>query len=79
MADLYAYQKSKSRELQEVPFNALIFAAMRRADSYNAAALRAAFPELWEEMQARCDAPGGLIPADPQYRVYEPDPDGPIL
>lgn len=42
-------------------FYALVIAAMMRADTMNAAKLRAAFPDLWEETQARYDAPGGVL------------------
>jgi len=47
------YDYVLSRELADdasVTFHALLMAAMRRADSYNAALLRAAFPETWAEM-----------------------------
>lgn len=46
---------------------ALIQAAMRHADTTNATALQKAFPDLWAELQARYNAPGGLIPGDPYY------------
>lgn len=61
----HAYEVS--RELSsDVPFYALIMAAMRRADSMNAIALRAAFPEVWDELQARYNAPGGILPQEEQ-------------
>ena len=39
----------------------LVMAAMRRADSNNARKLRAAYPEVWQELQDRYNAPGGLL------------------
>jgi hypothetical protein len=49
------------------PFYAVIQAAMRLADTGNAALLRAAFPEVWDELQERYNAPGGLL-LDPDCR-----------
>lgn len=63
-AGLFAYRESQRAELAAVPWHALIMAAMRRADSFNARILQAAFPELWAETQARYDAPGGRLPGD---------------
>ena len=40
-------------------------AAMRKADSTNAAILRAAFPDVWADLQARYEAPGGVLDTDP--------------
>jgi hypothetical protein len=54
----------------EVPFYALIMAAMRDADEVNLMKLREAWPDVFEEMQARYDAPAGLLVGenDTQYR-----------
>jgi hypothetical protein len=57
----YEYELSKT---YEPDFYALIMAAMRQADSTNAAKLRAAFPETWDEVQARYNAPGGFLPGE---------------
>lgn len=57
---LHDYEISKALTVQDPPFYALIMAAMRLADSSNAAALRAAFPGTWAELQARYNAPGGM-------------------
>lgn len=38
-----------------------LMAAMRQADTANAALLKAAFPDVWEELQERYDAPAGLL------------------
>ncbi len=42
-------------------FYALIMAAMMRADTENAAMLRAMWPKVWDETQARWNAPGGAL------------------
>lgn len=62
---LHEYQRG--RIASDEPFYALIQAAMRRADSWNLAKLRAEWPEVWDELSARYHAPGGLLPGDPGY------------
>jgi hypothetical protein len=57
----YEYEKSKT---YDPDFYALIMAAMRQADSVNAIKLRSAWPETWAELQARYNAPGGLLPGE---------------
>jgi len=52
------------------PFYGLIMAAMLRADTENMEKLRAAFPDVHEELDKRYWAPGGIIEGDPDY-----DPD----
>lgn len=59
---LETYKISKALEMEDVPFYALIMAAMRRADTENQAKLRSAWPAVWEELVARYRAPGGLLP-----------------
>jgi hypothetical protein len=61
---LYDYRVSQQLELEDVPFFALIMAAMRRADTDNTERLRHAWPEVWAELAARYHAPGGVIPGD---------------
>ena len=58
---LYDYRKSQELRKQDHPFYALIMTAMWQADSNNAAILREAFPEVWDEMDERYAALGGLI------------------
>lgn len=55
------YDYVASREIEAYPFYAIIMAAMRRADPENLAKLRDSFPEVWEELQARYNAPGGHL------------------
>lgn len=61
---LYDYIVSKALAEDDPPFEALIMAALRKADSENAAKLRSAWPETCAEMQARYDAPGGVLPGE---------------
>ncbi|MGV0627175.1 hypothetical protein [Mycolicibacter minnesotensis] len=63
---LYDYNASGYLAMQDPPFYALIMAAMRRADTANAALLRTCWPDVWDEVQARYNAPGGVLPTDPE-------------
>ncbi len=58
----YNYQRSIT--LNGVPFTALIMAAMWKADTPNLAALCEAFPAVWDELNARYSAPGGMLDSD---------------
>lgn len=61
---LYDYRVAQELVKQDIPFYALIMAAMRKADSTNAALLRNAFPEVWDETQQRYNAPGAMLAGD---------------
>lgn len=61
---LYDYHYSRKLILDDPPFDSLIFAAIRKADSTNMERLKRSFPELAEEMQARYNARLGVIPSD---------------
>lgn len=61
---LYDYRFSQEPDLLSGPFYGLLMAAMRRADTDNADRLRLAFPRVWAELQARYNAPGGLLPGE---------------
>lgn len=56
------YEMSKRIDALDFPFYALVMAAMRRADTANTEALKRAFPDVWDELQARYWAPGGFLP-----------------
>ena len=60
----YDYQASKTLALADAPVYALVMAALRQADTGNSAALRSAFPGVWEELKARYYAPGGYLPGE---------------
>ena len=61
---LYDYEKSREIALRDEPFYALIMAAARHADSDNLRLLRHAWPETIAELEARYNAPGGLLPSE---------------
>jgi hypothetical protein len=61
---IYDYRRSQELVRKEYPFYALIMAAMRGADTANAARLGRAFPETWKELKARYHAPGGILPGE---------------
>jgi hypothetical protein len=60
----FDYECSKQIIYSDPPFYALIMAAMRRADTANSALLQLVFPGVWDELQQRYHAPGGLLPAE---------------
>jgi hypothetical protein len=68
----YDYECSKQILLDDPPLYALIMAAMRKADSYNLALLREGWPHIWDELQQRYNAPGGLLPTDMLPEVTVP-------
>lgn len=61
---LYDYQISKNLDQSDVPFYALIMAAMRRADTDNLKRLRAMWPDVWNELDERYNSPGGKLPPE---------------
>jgi hypothetical protein len=69
---LYDYNTSRTIGRANPSSAALIMAALRKADTDNAALLRRTFPDICAEAQARYDAPGGILPSDPEH---EPVPD----
>lgn len=58
---LYDYQRARELSLGDEPFYALIMAAMWRADSDNLAKLKAAWPDVWDELHARYHSPGARL------------------
>ncbi len=58
---LHEYQISKELSALDVPFYALIMAAMRQADTNNTLILRRSWPRLWAEMGERYNAVGGVL------------------
>ena len=61
---LHSYHVSKKVLKTDPPFYSLIMAAMLLADTGNLRRLQNAWPEVWIELQARFNAPMGLIPED---------------
>jgi hypothetical protein len=66
----YAYEMSREIQIYRHelrwPFYALIMAAMRDADTINLMRLRMCWPEVFAELEARYNAPGGRLPSDPE-------------
>jgi hypothetical protein len=57
----FDYQASKHIAMQDYPFHGIVMAAMRQADTRNLAKLKRSFPDVWAELDARYNAPGGLL------------------
>ena len=51
----------------DAPFYAQVMCLMRRADTQNLAMLQACWPDVWAELLRRYNAPGGIIPGDPDW------------
>lgn len=63
-SDYFAYKASIELGRGDPSFYGLVMAAMRKADTTNAAILRRAFPSVWDDLQARYLAPGGVLESD---------------
>lgn len=61
---LYDYEVSRKIAAADPPFASLVMAALRKADSTNAAIIRHAWPQIAAEAQRRYDAPGGVLPGE---------------
>jgi len=57
----HEYKRSQEMNGMDFPFYGLIMAAMRQADSFNLIKLQQSFPETWNELQNRHNAPGGKL------------------
>ena len=60
----YDYLASQQIGIGDPPFYGIIMAAIRKADTWNTAKLRAAWPEVWHEMNERYNTPGGNTQAE---------------
>jgi hypothetical protein len=60
MTGYFAYKKGLEIERADYPFDALIQAAMRKADTENLRKLTAAFPLEYMDLVERYNLPGGL-------------------
>lgn len=58
------FVSQRIQRLPEVTFYGLIMAAMRKADTFNAALLREGFPHVWAELEERYDSPDGLLESE---------------
>lgn len=57
----YEYAVPRRIYAENHPFYALIMAAMHGADEENLRRLRLGFEDVWQELRARYDAPGGVL------------------
>ena len=60
----FDYDVSREIAKNDHPFASLIMAAMSKADSTNIEKLAAAFPEIYDEVRARYNAPGGMLESE---------------
>lgn len=58
---IFDYKQSIALGKNDPTFDALLFAAMRKADSFNLNRLEQAFPEQTLELRQRYNAPGGRL------------------
>lgn len=61
---LHEYEEGRDIAVKDPPFYALIQAAMRMADSDNLEMLKGCWPEVWVELLARSNAPGGMLQSE---------------
>ena len=61
LTSMYDYNIGRKLEAEDIPFYALIQAAMRRADTINLEMLKGCWPEVWEELFERYNTPGGYL------------------
>jgi hypothetical protein len=61
---LYEYEEGMEIAAKDPSFYALIQAAMRRADTDNLELLIGCWPEIWLELRARYNAPGGKLQSE---------------
>ena len=60
----YAYMESSRISVNDPPFSAIIYAAIRKGDTVNQEKIKAAWPEEYEEFWLRFNAPGGFLPRE---------------
>jgi len=58
------YICGRELDVHDHPFYGLIQAAMRRADTKNLEMLKTCWPEIWDDLQKRYNAPGGRLEGD---------------
>jgi len=63
MATIVDYLESKQLSANDPSFASLVFALIRKADPDNLVKILQTWPELYDEMIQRYNAPGGAITA----------------
>lgn len=62
--NLIDYEISKRLAVRDIPFAALIAAALRKADPNNFHQLESAFPDIASDLKLRYNAPAGILLKD---------------
>jgi hypothetical protein len=78
----FDYEVAKTLRVADTPFGGLVMAAILKSDPHNRALLRAVFPDVWDELNARENAPGGHLDSDDvpvRLVVTEVGPGEPLL
>ena len=65
---LNEYSEGMTIAAKEPPFNALIYAAMRKANPENLEILKYAWPYIWVEYEMRSDCVGGLLESEKEKK-----------
>ncbi len=58
------YRVGQEIAVDDPTFAAIIQAAMRKAGGPNLDILKTGWPDIWRDLQARYEAPGGLLPGE---------------
>lgn len=78
----FDYEIAQTLHTAGTPFYALVMAAVLKSDPHNQALLRAVFPDVFAELTAREDSPGGHLDSDDvpaRLVVTEVGPGDPLL
>lgn len=68
---LYDFNRAVELYKADEPFYGLIMAAMMKTDDVNKGKMRLLWPEVWNELDARYHARGGLLPEDGETLTFE--------
>ena len=60
----YDYKRAVQLIVADEPYYAFIMAAMMKADDVNLPKLKALWPHIWDEVNARFNASGGRLPGE---------------
>ena len=66
----YDYMRSRELAKHDVPFCALLYAAMRKADTANTFKLAMMWPELWRDAYIRYNVPGQVTSREEHEREH---------
>lgn len=64
MLNAIDYHISLKLQIADIPFDALIAAAIRKADDINLEKLRNSYPQIVEGLQKRYHEPSGILPEE---------------